>query len=214
MYTNSSVGKESACNVGGPGSIPGSGRFPGEGRGYPLQCSWASPVAQLVKNLPAVRKTWIRFLGWEDSPGEGKGYPLQYPGMENSMNSPWGHKEWDTTERLLHTHCIHTRFYNCHLIFWWFSEEVKHNRTLHPKHLNTHNIKCGPDSILGARGQEHSCQCRRLKGCRFDPWVGKIPWKRAWQPTLVFLPGESHGQRSLVGYHSWSLKESDMTEVT
>ena len=47
-----------------------------------------------------------------------------------------------------------------------------------------------------------------------DPWVGKIPWRRAWQPTLVFLPGESHGQRSLVGYSPWGCKESDMTEVT
>jgi len=43
------------------------------------------------------------------------------------------------------------------------------------------------------------CQCRRHKGCRFDSWVGKIPWKRAWQPTPVFLPGKSHGQRSLAG---------------
>ena len=43
-------------------------------------------------------------------------------------------------------------------------------------------------------------QCRRCKGCGFDPWVKKMPWRRAWQPTPVFLPGESHGQRSLVGY--------------
>ena len=46
----------------------------------------------------------------------------------------------------------------------------------------------------------------------FNPWVGKIPWRRKWQPTLVFLPGESHGQRSLVGYCPRDLKESDMTE--
>ena len=43
----------------------------------------------------------------------------------------------------------------------------------------------------GASGKEPTCQCRRHKSCRFDPWVGKIPWRRAWQPTLVFLPGES-----------------------
>ena len=48
----------------------------------------------------------------------------------------------------------------------------------------------------------------------FNPWVGKIPWRRAWQPTAVFLPGESHGQRSLVGYGPSEHKESDMTEVT
>ena len=52
----------------------------------------------------------------------------------------------------------------------------------------------------GTTGKEPACQCRRCKRCRFDPWVGKIPWRRAWQPTPVFLPGEPQGQRSLVGY--------------
>ena len=56
---HSSVGKESACNAGDPGSIPGWGRTPGEGKGYPLQQSWASLVAQLVKNLPAMQETWV-----------------------------------------------------------------------------------------------------------------------------------------------------------
>ena len=46
----------------------------------------------------------------------------------------------------------------------------------------------------------------------FDLWVGKIPWRREWQPTAVFLPGDFHGQRSLVGYSPWSRKESDTTE--
>ena len=48
----------------------------------------------------------------------------------------------------------------------------------------------------------------------FDPWVGKIPWRQAWQPTLVLLPGESHGQRSLAGSVHRGRKESDMTKVT
>ena len=48
----------------------------------------------------------------------------------------------------------------------------------------------------------------------FDPWVEKIPWSRKWQPTAVFLPGESHGWRSLVGYSPWGSKELDMTKVT
>ena len=52
-------------------------------------------------------------------------------------------------------------------------------------------------------------QCRRPK---FDPWVGKIPWRREWLPTSVLLPGEFHGQRSLAGYRPWGGKESDMTE--
>jgi len=46
----------------------------------------------------------------------------------------------------------------------------------------------------------------------FDPWIGKIPWKRAWQPSPVFLPGESHGPRNVVGYSPWGCKESDMSE--
>ena len=55
-------------------------------------------------------------------------------------------------------------------------------------------------------GKEPTCQCRSLRRRRFDPWVGKISWRRAWQPTAVFLPGESHGQRSLAGYSPWGYK--------
>ena len=76
-----SGGKESTCIAGdpssipgsrrSPGSIPGSRRPPGAGIGYPLQYSWASLVAQMVENLPAMWKTWVRFLGWEDPLEEG-----------------------------------------------------------------------------------------------------------------------------------------------
>ena len=62
--------------------------------------------------------------------------------------------------------------------------------------------------------KEFSCQCRRYKKVWFDPWVGKVPWRRAWQPTPVFLPGESHGQRNLAGYSLQGRRELDMTEVT
>ena len=65
-FPDSSVGKESVCSAGDPSSIPGSGRSAGEGTGYQLQCSWASLVAQLVKNQPATWETWVRSLGWED----------------------------------------------------------------------------------------------------------------------------------------------------
>ena len=58
-------------------------------------------------------------------------------------------------------------------------------------------------------GKEPACQCRRH---RFDPWVWKTLWRRKWQPTPIFLPGESHGQRSLAGYSPWGYKESDMNE--
>ena len=70
--SNRSVGKESTCNTGDSSSIPGSGRSAGEGIGYPLQYSWASLVAQLVKNLLAMWETCIRSLGWEDPLEKGK----------------------------------------------------------------------------------------------------------------------------------------------
>ena len=64
----------------------------------------------------------------------------------------------------------------------------------------------------GASGKEFTSQCRRCKRHAFGPWFGKIPWRRERQPTPVFLPGESHGQRSLAGYSPWGHKESDTTE--
>ena len=70
-FPGSSAGKEFACNVGNPGLISGSGRSPGEGLGYPLQCSWASLVAQMVKNPPAMQETRVQSLGWEDPLKEG-----------------------------------------------------------------------------------------------------------------------------------------------
>ena len=61
-----SAGKEFACNAGDPSSTPGLGRSPGKGIGYPLQYSWASLVAQMVKNPPAIWETWVLSLVWED----------------------------------------------------------------------------------------------------------------------------------------------------
>ena len=69
--------------------------------GYALQSPWASLMAQLVKNPPAMRETWVQSLGWEDPPGEGKDCPLQYSSLENSMDCiVHGVAESDTTERL------------------------------------------------------------------------------------------------------------------
>ena len=100
-FPDSSVGKESACNAGDPSSIPGSGRSGGEGIGYPLQYSWASLVAQLVKNPPAMRESWVRSLGWEDPLEKGKATQAsilawRIPWTVQSMES----QRVDTTERL------------------------------------------------------------------------------------------------------------------
>ena len=71
-FPGGSAGEESACNAGDLGSIPGSGRYPAEGKGCPLQYSWASLVVQLVKNLPAMQEAWVRSLGREDALQKGK----------------------------------------------------------------------------------------------------------------------------------------------
>ena len=59
------------------------------------------------------------------------------------------------------------------------------------------------------RGTQSTCQCRRQRRCGFNPWVGKIPWSRRWQPTPVFLLKKPQGQRNLAGYSPWDCKESD-----
>ena len=61
-------------------------------------------------------------------------------------------------------------------------------------------------------GKESACQCERRRRGRFNPWVRKIPWRRKWQPTPVFLPGKFHEPRRLVGYSPWGHRESDTTE--
>ena len=91
-FPDSLVGKESFCNAGDPGLIPGLGRPPGEGIDYPLQYSWASLVAQLVKNSPAMQETWVQSLGWEDPLEKGKVthssiLPGEFHGLYKSMGS-------------------------------------------------------------------------------------------------------------------------------
>ena len=101
---NSSVGKGSAFKAGDPGSIPGSGRSAEEGKGYPLQYSWASLVAWLVKNPPAMRETWVRSLGREDPLEKGKATHSSILAWRipwttvHGIPTPWDHKEWDMSD--------------------------------------------------------------------------------------------------------------------
>ena len=76
------------------------------------------------------------------------------------------------------------------------------------KNLNLSKLQETADFPGGASGKEYARQCRRHQSYRFDPWVGKIPWRRAWHPTPGFLPRQSHGQRSLAGYRPWGRRES------
>ena len=103
-FPGSSAGKESSCNAGEPSLTPGSGRSP-EGTGYSLQYSWASLVAQMVKNLPTMRETWVQSLGWED-PLEKEmathssilAWRISHAQRSLAGYSPWGPKELDTTK--------------------------------------------------------------------------------------------------------------------
>ena len=100
-FPDSSVGKESTCNAGDSGLIPGSRRTAGEGIGYALQYSWASFVAQLVKNPPAMQETWVQSLGgkilWRR---ERLPTPVFWPGEFHRLYSPWGCKKSDTTGQI------------------------------------------------------------------------------------------------------------------
>ena len=101
-FPDSSVGKESACNAEDPVLIPGLVRSAGERLGYPFQYSWASLMAQLVKNPPAMQETWVRSLGWEDplEKGTAAHSSLLTWRIPWTIYSPWGHKESDETGQL------------------------------------------------------------------------------------------------------------------
>ena len=100
-FPGSSAGKESTCSAGDSSLIPGLERSPAEGISYALQCSWASLMAKLVKNLPVMLETWVQSLGgkipWTR---ERLPTPVFWPGEFHGLCSPWGHKELDTTEPL------------------------------------------------------------------------------------------------------------------
>ena len=120
------------------------------------------------------------------SPGGGHSNPLQYPCLENPMDRG----AWQAT--------VH---------------RVAKSRT-RLKRLGTCVCVCvcvcvciGLPRCLN--GKESACQCRRHK---FDPWIGKIPWRKKWQPISVFLPGKFYGQRNLAVYSSWGHKGLGMTE--
>ena len=95
-----SVGKKSTCNAGDPSLIPRSRRSAGEGIGYPLQYSWASLVVQLVKKPPAMQKTWVRSLSWEDPREKGKATYSSIPAWRILDCIVHGVTELDMTERL------------------------------------------------------------------------------------------------------------------
>ena len=137
--------------------------------GFPT-LSWASLMAQLVKNLPAVWETWVHFLGWEDALEKGKAMHSSILAWRN----PW-------------------------TVWSMWSQRVR----------QTERLQLSLSG--GSSGRESACQCRSCKRC-VDPWVRKIPWRKKWQLTPVFLPGKSHGKRSLGGFSPRDCKKSDTAE--
>ena len=152
--------------------------------------------------------------------------PVLFPGKSHGRRSlegcsPWGHKELDTSERL-HFHfslsCIGEGNGNapqCSYLenprdggAWWaavygVTQSQTRLKWVSSSSSSIYGYMCS-GFPRGASGKEPACQCRRHKRCRFSPWIEKLPWRRAWQLTPEFLPGESHGQRILDGWHDWS----------
>ena len=130
--------------------------------------------------------------------------------------SPWSYKELDTTEQLTFSfspwHSTYKKWGCCY---------SKSNENSPTNSTPAVNYRLSNQQLIkvslfwgfpgGTSGKEPTCQYRRPKH-RFDPWVRKTRWTRAWQPTAVFLPGEYHGQRTLVDYSPWGCKELDTTE--
>ena len=143
----------------------------------------------MVKNLPAMWETrfspWVGKIPWRS---EWQPTPVFLPGNIHGQRSlggysPWDRKESDTTERLTHTY---TRFIL--LLSLSHLNMVALILVLSSYFINCYSFFGFPG---GASGKEPASQCGRLQKCEFQPWVQKIPWRTAWQPTPVFLPGES-----------------------
>ena len=166
----------------------------------------------MIKNLPSMQETQVQSLGWEDPLKKGMvthssvlawRVPIFLP--EKLYRGAWRGGSW----RVRHNWATTT--------FTFKDIQDK----LSSRQLYIGAWRAGPRSVLaiwiceplhrwytchspgfpgGASGKEPACLCRRHKRCRFNPWVGKIPWRRAWQSSPVFLPAKFHGQRNLVGY--------------
>ena len=145
----------------------------------------------MIKNLPAKQETQIQSRGQEDLETQD---PLEKGMAAHSSILAW-RLPWTEKSGGLQS---------------MGSQRVGHDWATNTVTFSYH-IKGFP---RGHSDKESVCQCRRRRTRGFDPWVQKIPWRRKWQPTPAFLPGESHGQRSLGGYSPWGLQESDTSKVT
>ena len=167
--------------------------------------SWEK-LQELFKISSWVRELWTgrqENRGYQSSAStDGENIKSDFSGAQCP---PVGNKACE--EQMKYNVGKHLRTMNrCRTVKWYLLETVGHFH-------RTENWGCIDRYYLGLprwlSGNESTCQCKRP---RFSPWVGKIPWRRKWQPIIVFLPGKSYGQKSLVDYSPWGRKESDTTE--
>ena len=139
--------------------------------------------------------------------------------------SPWDHKESNRTGRLNNNNNmiliskLSIPFYKIYVSIWHFVCPYLRNQKQFIEFTSSittlgnilHLVITAFGLPRWLSGKESASQWRSLRRHMFEPWLGKIPWRREWQPTPVFLPGESHGQRRLAGYGQWGHKESDTT---
>ena len=159
------------------------GFFTTESPEGPRFAAWVSQVVESKCNGRDPGNL-ILICGPGRSPGGGNGNPLWYSCLGSGQEEP-GRLQSMELQRVRHN---------------WVTEHTCSTKTA---------LATFPG---GTSAKDPTWQCGRCKRLGFDPWVGMIPW-RAQQPTAIFLPGESHGQRSLAGYSLWGRKESDTTEV-
>ena len=170
------MGKESACNAGDPSWISGSGRSPGEGIGYPLQYSWASLVAQMIKNLPTMWETWVQSLGWEN--------PLQKGTATHSSILAWRIPWTEETGRLqsvgLHSHSDMTEQLSLHFTGKLYIGKDRYTqmkkKSLHRKmqksSLDTHRL------FLSLAGLRKRARCKReAKVAAVAAGGGQVRWR-------------------------------------
>ena len=143
-----------------------------------------------------MQETWVGKIPWRRKRPP---TPIFWPGEFHGLYSPWGRKESNTTERLsLSFSSIYNNIISSH------RNKPTSLKAITKNIVSFHIFICLFKYICTCwwlSGKESACQCRRClpsRRHRLDPWVEKISWRRKWQPTLVFLPRKSHGQRSLV----------------
>ena len=164
-------------------------------------------VTILAASIVSCLKQHLRYIHEPE-----KALLLSYNSILTSTQ-PWKQFHFHEESARWHMHCmVKTNTQNSLLrkALYWSEHLVTCLYYQHVCFKSNQSPKLGfPGSTSG---KELTCQCRRHKTSGFNPWVRMIPWRRKWKPTSVFLPGESHGQRSLEGYSPWGHTESDTTE--